>query len=97
MEMNKVIEAIYGHKGQVQPSHIVITSPLFDTREIKQSTGLIGGRRKLDRAGQRERVAKMRELRAEKNTWEEVGAVFGISGNAAETYWHANKKLLDTV
>lgn len=32
------IETLFGHPGQMQPSHIVITSPHFDTREI-----LLGG------------------------------------------------------
>ena len=29
------IDEIYGHPRQIQPSHIVLTSPHFDTREIK--------------------------------------------------------------
>jgi hypothetical protein len=28
------VEKIYGHPNQVQPSHIVVTSKSFDTREV---------------------------------------------------------------
>lgn len=47
------------HPGQVQPSHIVVTSPWFDTREMHFGYG--GRMRGMDRERIRQRIIELSE------------------------------------
>ena len=47
------------HPGQVQPAHIVVTSPEFDTREMHFGYG--GRMRGMDRERIRQRIIELRD------------------------------------
>ena len=56
---SKYVTELYGHPHQIMPSHIVITSPWFDTREIKSGRN-VGGLRQCDFEFRRNLIYKMK-------------------------------------
>ena len=77
------IAEIAGHPNQVQPSHIVITSKYFDTREI------VSGRRALTRKIDREdRINIVLKLRDGGALYKDIAEVVGVSEQAVWRMYH---------
>jgi DNA-directed RNA polymerase specialized sigma24 family protein len=87
----KYITAIYGHPHQIMPSHIVITSPWFDTREVHASerTGI----RLNERAERRSMVVKLREHHG--LSYREIGEAMGVTMQTAEGIYRTWKRRSD--
>ena len=82
---SKYVTALYGHPQQIMPSHIVITSPWFDTREIRGEGCARKGSRKGDWEDRREGIIAMRREGA---LFREIAQAIGISIQAVcKTYY----------
>jgi len=81
----KYITQLYGHPGQIMPSHIVITSPYFDTREVVGQGYGREGTREFDRKKRREDIYAMRQ---DGSGFFEIGQALGISTQAAKKVYN---------
>ena len=66
------------HPNQIQPSHIVVTSPWFETREVRMSQKSHGRLR--EQKDKQERALRMSDEGA---SMREIGAALGIKTYAA--------------
>ena len=57
--MNKYVVELVGHPHQIQPSHIVITSPWFDTREMPEHDEARCGTRNANRDEKRRMIVNL--------------------------------------
>lgn len=77
-------ERIYGHPGQVQPAHIVVTSPIFESREVRNAGN--AGRRweyRFEDAPIDEIVA----LRNRGMSYAKIGAELGLPSSSVATWY----------
>ena len=58
--MSRYVTELVGHPHQLQPSHIVITSPWFDTREMPEHDDARCGTRNADRDEKRRMIVNLR-------------------------------------
>ena len=72
-------EELYGHPNQTQPSHIVITSPYFDTREVTGGSTR-GGSSREERAYRGRVVVNLRDGGL---SYAQIGEAIGVSPQAA--------------
>jgi hypothetical protein len=83
---SRYITALVGHPNQIQPSHIVITSPYFDTREIHHQERR--GSNTQQRLEHRRRVMMMRDHGV---LFKDIGKALGVTTSAAHRmykYYH---------
>lgn len=73
---SKYVTALYGHPQQIMPSHIVITSPYFDTRDIKGLGFARKGTSKKEWEDRREMIVR---LRGDGILFRDIAAATGIS------------------
>ena len=81
---SKYVTELYGHPGQIQPAHIVITSPWFDTREVLDRgvyTNYEGYIKKADRP-----FDTIRELRAKGWGYNTIAKELGLAFNSVRRW-----------
>ncbi len=83
---NRYITAIVGHPNQIQPSHIVITSPYFDTREIPQPSQM--GKRNYNMR-EKKRAAVL-EMRAGGALFKDIAIALNCSTQSVHRMYHNN-------
>jgi hypothetical protein len=71
------LSEIVGHPYQLQPSHIVVTSKYFDTREVTVGRGAAS--RKTERI---DRIALVIRLREDGALFKDIAEVVGVSEQA---------------
>jgi hypothetical protein len=86
----RYVEELYGHIGQIQPSHIVITSPWFDTREVPGSRG-IRQRVKAMPEWKIERIAAIKKMRDDGMEWKDIAVMLNRNTQHLQQ-WYAEYK-----
>jgi len=90
MTVYPYLTKLYGHPNQVMPSHIVVTSPYFDTREVVTTSTARGAYiRRADIPARLETIAGMRAAGV---FWKDIGYALGIHGETARTFYGRNIK-----
>ena len=84
----KYVEELYGHPGQIQPAHIVITSPQFDTREVRGRS--FPHRSKLMPAWKIERIAKIKKMRDDGMGWRDIAGKMNLEMQHIQRWYNNN-------
>lgn len=76
---------LYGHPQQIQPSHIVITSPYFDTRESNFAS--IARFKYPSRVESRQKFDKIVEMRKNGVLWKDIAEALGSKSTTLRTFY----------
>ena len=85
--MTDYVLRIYGHPEQIAPTHIVITSPYFSTREVRGTTGIAHGQfmgkymHKADAP-----IETIRKMRAEGRSYNSISVTLGLPPSSVRTW-----------
>ena len=85
--MTEYYVEIYGHPNQMQPKHMVVTSPYFDTRETPAT---LQSRKPYTMAKDApiQEIVKMRDAGA---SWNSIAVAFNMTYSSVH-HWYARAK-----